>query len=127
MATPLVLGVVLLFAGGGEGPKGAFAQGGAGAVAYVTGTGDIPLMPGLTMVPDSGMVFDTPHGRLVEAYARGSFSAKDVLSFYGATLPQMGWRAKGAGSFRREGEALDLEFLGKAPNLTVRFSLAPGR
>jgi hypothetical protein len=93
--------------------------------AYVPGTGDIPLMPGLAMVPNSGMVFEAPGGRLVEAFARGQHTPSEVLAFYGATLPQMGWTAATPGSFHREGETLDLEFIGQAPNLTVRFSLAP--
>jgi hypothetical protein len=97
----------------------------AQSFVYVPGTGDIPLMPGLAMVPNSGMVFEAPGGRLVEAFARGQHTPSEVLAFYGATLPQMGWTAATPGSFHREGETLDLEFIGQAPNLTVRFSLAP--
>ncbi|MCF8479452.1 MAG: hypothetical protein K9H25_03385 [Rhodospirillum sp.] len=125
-SAPLVVVLGCLATGLPIGLSPSLAQGIGVSVIYVSGTGDIPLMPGLTMVPDSGMVFESSGGRLVEAFARGPFSDREVLSFYGATLPQMGWRSTGVGSYRREGEALDLEFLGEAPNLTVRYSLAPG-
>lgn len=99
----------------------------AAEAAFVAGTEDLPLMPGLRQVPDAGMVFETSQGRIVEAYAAGPVTADQVRAFYGATLPQLGWRpaADGAG-FRREGETLRIEVLPGPPPRTVRFRIAPG-
>jgi hypothetical protein len=98
----------------------------AAAESFVTGTEDVPLMPGLALVDGAGMVFDTPQGRIVEAYAEGKASRTQVLEFYAATLPQLGWSALGPAAYRREGEVLRLELYEKAAKLTVRFYLAPG-
>ncbi len=107
------------FAGGGE-------RASAGAKeAFLAGLEDVPLMPGLAEIEDAGVVFDKPEGRIVEAYARGELSAAQVLSFYNATLPQLGWRAESGGRFRREGEVLRLAFTTAGKRLTVRFSLSP--
>ncbi|MEE8559362.1 MAG: hypothetical protein V3S88_01475 [Alphaproteobacteria bacterium] len=107
------------FAGGGE-------RASAGAKeAFLAGLEDVPLMPGLAEIEDAGVVFDKPEGRIVEAYARGELSASQVLSFYNATLPQLGWRAESGGRFRREGEVLRLAFTTAGKRLTVRFSLSP--
>jgi hypothetical protein len=100
---------------------GAVAQG----TAYVYGVQDLPLMPGLTEVADAGVVFDTPTGRIVEAYARGRVSARAVRAFYAETLPQLGWKRTALNEFEREGERLRLEFTVRNNALTVSFRLAP--
>ena len=86
-------------------------------------------MPGLTQVPDAGTMFDTPSGRVVEAYAKGKVAMADVTAFYDKTLPHLGWKKVTAHRYRREGEVLDLEISdgkgsGDVPT-TVRFYLAP--
>jgi hypothetical protein len=95
------------------------------ADAFVTGTEDLPLMPGLAIVEGAGMVFDTPQGRIVEAYAKGAAKREAVLDFYAATLPQLGWKAESRAAYRREGELLRLELYEEAGGLTVRFYLSP--
>ena len=94
-------------------------------------TQDLPLMPGLEEDAQGRMVFDTAAGRIVEAYASGAVSRAQVLDFYAATLPQLGWRREGEAAFRREDEILVLEFsagkAGSAPALTVRFALSPAQ
>jgi hypothetical protein len=98
----------------------------AGAAdAFLAGTEDVPLMPGLAPVEGSSVVFDKPQGRIVEAQARGRTSRDKVRAFYAATLPQLGWNAAGADVWRREGELLRLEFNGRDGNLTVGFTLSP--
>jgi len=96
------------------------------ADAFVAGTEDLPLMPGLVLVEGAGMQFDTPQGRIVEAYAKGAARREGVLDFYAATLPQLGWKAESRTSYRREGETLRLEIYEEAPGVTVRFYLSPG-
>ncbi len=97
------------------------------AEGFITGMVDIPLMDGLSEVAGGGMVFDIPSGRIAEAYAAGNVTRDEVLAFYAATLPQLGWTRENANRFRREGELLTLEFSasGETPPLTVRFSLSP--
>jgi hypothetical protein len=95
------------------------------AVTFITAIDDLPLMPGLVEDAAAGMVFDAPAGRIVEAYATGSVGRDAILRFYADTLPQLGWRADGATTFRREGETLDLEFADSGKTLTVRFALSP--
>jgi hypothetical protein len=94
---------------------------------FISSIDDLPLMPGL-VEEEGGMVFDSPSGRIVEAFATGNVSPGEVLSFYNETLPQLGWRSLGGHVFRRESEILKLEFPGgpgAAPPLTVGFSLSP--
>ena len=95
------------------------------AGAFVAGLEDLPLMPGLAMVEGGCVDFDTPQGRIVEAYAKGKASLAEVLNFYATTLPQLGWAAGGQGEYRREGEVLRLELYQGESELTVRFYLSP--
>jgi hypothetical protein len=95
------------------------------AAEFVAGTEDLPLMPGLAAVAGSSLVFDKPQGRIVEAQATGKVSRSAVQSFYGATLPQLGWTSAGANAWRREGEQLRLDFRGRDGDLTIGFSLSP--
>lgn len=120
-ARPLLLALMLAFSAS------------AAAESFVMGTSDVPLMPGLSPLGGEGTVFDVPGGRVVEAWAQGSTDRQAVLSFYGTTLPQLGWTALEAGLFRRDGEALRVEFPASGPGgrqaagrLFVRFYLSPG-
>ncbi|MCP5366293.1 MAG: hypothetical protein H6907_00215 [Hyphomicrobiales bacterium] len=113
----LVLAVALGLAGGA-------AADGAG---FVSGTEDLPLMPGLTEGGDGAMVFDSPTGRIVEVVATGAVTRQAVLDFYAETLPQLGWRAGAPGRFEREDEVLKLEISRAAGKTAVRFTLSPAR
>ena len=98
----------------------------AAKAQFVGGIEDLPLMSGLTDIPDAGVVFETPAGRIVEAQALTGSNNKDaVLDFYDATLPQLGWTKIKRGQYSREGETLILEFP-EGPLPSVRFRLAPG-
>ena len=93
--------------------------------AYVAGIPDLPLMPGLTALPESGLVFDKPGGRIVEAFAEGGMTPQSVLSFYDETLPQLGWQREKLGAYLREGEQLHLDLSEDAGRVTVHFRLFP--
>lgn len=102
----------------------------ADPVGFVAGVEDLPLMPGLTPLPDQLVRFDKPQGRVVEAAARGRVDAAQVRGFYRDSLPQLGWRPAGELAYTREGEVLRLEILpetgaGARGTLTVRFILSP--
>lgn len=95
------------------------------AADFLEGTEDVPLMAGLVPVGGSAVSFDSPQGRIVIVYAEGSQGADAVLSFYTATLAQLGWAPVGRGHWQREGEHLTVEFGRRAARTTVRFKLSP--
>jgi hypothetical protein len=86
---------------------------------------DLPLVPGLSENTNAGVSFDTAGGRIVEAYARGDVTKRQVLDFYRETLPQLGWTAENETEFHRGGERLRLELSQDAQGLIVRYSLSP--
>ena len=99
-----------------------------GAAAFLSVIEDVPLMPGLTERADAAVLFDKPEGRIVEAEATGRLVRAEVLKFYAASLPQLGWRARGEGRFLRDREELALSFASGAGGVvTVRFTLSPDR
>ena len=114
----LLLGLVLGLAAPGAGAQTA-AQG------FLGGVEDLPLMAGLSEVPEARVVFDKPGGRIVEAFAVGKVRAAEVAAFYGAALPQLGWTRVGAGAFEREGEILAIDVADHDSGVTVRFSISP--
>lgn len=97
----------------------------AGATDFFELLEDVPVMPGLDPVADAGIEFDTPSGRIVEAYAIGATNRGAVLNFYRRTLPQLGWQAGAGDAFLREDESLHIDFFGSDGELTVRFTVAP--
>jgi hypothetical protein len=77
---------------------------------FFAAMGDIPLMQGLTEMPDESTLFDTAEGRVADLSARiGQGNAANVRAFYDATLPQMGWMKIGEGAFSRDDERLGLK------------------
>lgn len=104
----------------------AVAPGPAAAQGFLSAYEDLPLAPGLEEVPGSGLSFDSPGGRIVEAYAKGgATSAAEVLEFYAATLPQLGWARETNTLYRRESEVLTLETKGQGRALVVHFKISP--
>jgi hypothetical protein len=95
------------------------------ADAFIPGTEDVPLMPGLAVVAGSSVVFDKPEGRIVEAQAAGKVTRTAVRAFYEASLPRLGWTGSGADAWRREGEVLRLDYREERGVLTVGFTLSP--
>jgi hypothetical protein len=99
--------------------------GAALAGEFVAGTEDLPLMPGLAAVAGSSLVFDKPQGRIVEAQATGKVTRAAVRRFYETTLPELGWKAEGPQSWRREGERLRIDIKGRDGDVRVGFTLSP--
>jgi len=73
---------------------------------FLTGTEDVPLMQGLTLLPEETFDFDAEDGRLYFSKAVSSIDSGKVLDFYRSTLPQLGWQEKQSGIFTREGDEL---------------------
>jgi len=93
---------------------------------FLAGFEDVPLMPGIEMVVNAGVAFDSPAGRIIEAYATGMVTRKAVQSYYRSALPQLGWTRTGTLQFNRAGERLTIELRGPSP-VTVRFALGPAK
>ena len=96
--------------------------------AFVSVIPDLPLMAGLTEDAGAAVVFETASGRIAEAHASGALARQEVLKFYQATLPQLGWHILSDTRFQREGEVLSLEVLtvkGASKDIAVQFRLAP--
>ncbi len=119
-ALAVVLALVSVAAAQAEDGEDQAALGG-----FVLGLEDLPLMPGLSRIEDASLAFDSPAGRIVVSYAQGEVGRSDVLAFYAATLPQLGWEPVARDTYRREDETLRLEFVEAGASLTVRFYLAP--
>ncbi|KIL97261.1 hypothetical protein CCC_00322 [Paramagnetospirillum magnetotacticum MS-1] len=97
----------------------------ARAEAFLSAYEDLPLPPGLTEAVGSGMSFDSPSGRIVEAYAHGAAKPADILKFYAATLPQLGWARANDRLYRREAEVLRLETTQDRAGVTLRVTISP--
>ena len=95
------------------------------AQTFVPGFEDVPLMPGLNVIPVSGHVFETPAGRLIEVRAAGTVSAAALDTFYRDTMPALGWSRGPDGSFVRTNEVLFIEHSGAGGNIAVTFRLSP--
>lgn len=95
--------------------------------AFVPGTEDVPLAPGLAANADDALVFDNPTGRIVQAKAVGSGNADSVTRFYADALPQLGWARGADGRWTRGSEILDITIATDAATrrLTVWFQLSP--
>ncbi|HSV29566.1 MAG TPA: hypothetical protein VLL76_08400 [Candidatus Omnitrophota bacterium] len=112
-----LLGSLALLAAVASGP--ALAQGFLGSYE------DLPLAPGLAEVAGTGLSFDTPGGRIVEAYAKGNGTAADILKFYSTTLPQLGWTRESDTLYRREAEVLKLDTKAQGKGVVVHFTISP--
>ena len=94
----------------------------------MSGFEDLPLMDGLKQTDEEAVSFDSPSGRIIEAYAQSSKTGKkEITDFYNQTLPQLGWRrisaAKGkTAAYSREGEILAISIDDGTP-ISVRFEL----
>ncbi len=97
----------------------------AWAEGFLAAYEDLPLAPGLTEVAGAGVSFDSPAGRIVEAYGHGAVKVADILKFYAATLPQLGWTRESDTRYRREAEVLRLDPVAERQGLTVRFTVSP--
>lgn len=91
---------------------------------------DVPLIDGLEELPDTGIVFDKPDGRIAESFFYSEqVSAQDVDYFYMQTLPQLGWILTETPSipsvYLREGEKLTVKTTQSEEAVVVHFSLSP--
>jgi len=129
MGHAMALAVLILGAAPRSIPGAQASAPAAGATVYLKALEDIPLMAGLAERSHSGITFETPTGRIVEAVAWSppamGLTPNRVTAFYHATLVALGWKVLGGGSFAREEEILRISTSLGATGLEVRFSLRP--
>ena len=93
---------------------------------FSTVVDDLPLMDRMVEA-DDGMTFTTPAGRIANVETIVPSSRKEVLAFYAATLPQLGWTKTAEATFVREGEMLNVTFESNGSDLNVHFAISPTR
>jgi hypothetical protein len=125
MSYPLAMHRILVVLALLISPFAAVATRAQTTAAYVPGLEDVPLMRGLTPAGGNDVSFDSPQGRIVIVNTAGAVERAQVLTFYAASMMQLGWDRIGDSAFRREGELLRLEFGQRGDLLTVRFALSP--
>lgn len=97
----------------------------AWADGFLSAYEDLPLAPGLSEIAGAGVAFDSPNGRIVEAYAHGRTNNAALFRFYSETLPQLGWSRQSDTLYRREAEVLRLAPVAERDGVMVRFSVSP--
>lgn len=86
---------------------------------------DLPIMPGLTEETDSIVMFDKPHGRVIETSATGTVPTHKIKTFYGQALPALGWVSVGEARYQRDNEILDLTVRADNAAASVSFTITP--
>lgn len=98
----------------------------AQATQYLVTLPDLPLMPGMERVTDSGVVFDKAEGRIVEESVKArNLTPQQIRDFYSKTLPALGWKAAGEQRFLRNGEQLIVTLDKVQDGGLVKFSVSP--
>ena len=90
-----------------------FNQKAMAAAGFIDGLEDVPVMEGLSQLPNDAISFGNEESRLVEAILVGENSSfAKVEKFYKDTLPQMGWSFQGKKSssliFYRDRESREI-------------------
>lgn len=99
----------------------------AHATEFLKAIDDVPLVKGLAELPDP-IVFESDQGRVVRTAAQGSVPGAQIVSFYMASLPELGWKPVAADTglaFERENERLTIGVResGAGEPVQVRFEL----
>lgn len=87
---------------------------------------DLPLMEGLSPVPEEATLFVAPHaGRIAESMTEGLVDVDEVYMFYRRTLPHLGWQRLDNRTYHRHGEKLRIDAHADGKVTKVRFSIKP--
>lgn len=98
----------------------------ADATRFFSAIQDMPVMPGLVELPDQGVMFDKPEGRIVESVAAiQSGSREAIRAYYDSVLPQLGWTRLDIDKYMRENEDLQLGFETNEGRQFLRIMVAP--
>ena len=83
------------------------------------------MAPGLAEAVDEGVSFDSLGGRIVTAIAYGGGNITAYRGFYDKALPALGWKRGAEDIYRRDQEALILEFESRNSRVEVRIRVVP--
>ncbi len=93
---------------------------------FLSAMPDVPVMQGLRELPEHGVMFDKPGGRIIESVAQvDSGSWAQIQSYYREALPQLGWSILSDDIYVRGDESLHLEFEEIDADNFVRITIAP--
>lgn len=96
------------------------------ADAYFEALYDVPVMKGLEEVREQAMLFDKPGGRIASVVAVSKIvGANEIQDFYGAALPQLGWKKVSKNQYVRGEDRLVLDLVRRPPVTVVHFTLSP--
>lgn len=96
------------------------------AATFFYALNDIPLAPGARELPDEGVSFDKPEGRIMGATAVSEIQAPEqIRSFYNRALPPLGWVSQPDGSYVRETERLRLNVEAHEGVSVIRLQVEP--
>lgn len=96
------------------------------ADAYFEALYDVPIMKGLEEVKEQAMLFDKPGGRIASVVAVSkTVGAKEIQDFYGAALPQLGWKKVHENQYVRGEDQLVLDLVRRPPVTVLHFTLSP--
>lgn len=93
--------------------------------AFVPGLDGVPVMEGVTIDSDTALIFDHPQGRIVEVQGFTQRAHAEVLAYYGALLPALGWQEVREGHYRRDAEQLRVMMRDLADGRLLRFRVTP--
>ncbi len=99
---------------------------------YLASMPDIPLMPQMTEIKDSRIVFDKAEGRIVEETVKtANIRPADIFKFYNETLPALGWThilsTPVLARFSRNGEQLIVNLEKLQTESLVSFAVSPNQ
>ncbi len=96
------------------------------AATFFYALNDIPLAPGARELPDEGISFDKPEGRIMGVTAVSEAGTPEqIRSFYNQALPPLGWAVQPDGSFVRETERLRLNVEAHEGVSVIRLQVEP--
>ena len=93
--------------------------------AFFQAIEDLPVAPGLMEAADEGVSFDSPRGRIATVVAFGTGDKATYSGFYAKALPALGWKRLSENNYRRDGEAMSLEFKWRGSRTEVRIRVVP--
>ncbi len=94
---------------------------------FVSGTSDLPVPKGFALQEGSNSIFDSEDGKIVDAIYIGKGNREEVIGFYAASLPALGWNVIDEANFEREKEELHIEVTEDvfSSDLEISFAIRP--
>ena len=94
---------------------------------FLNGFEDIPVFKEMEYVEDSLILFDKVEGRYVSSKISGDYDINEVQDYYKKILPNLGWQKFESNIYKRGKEILEIIFVKENQELSVIFSIYPGK